>query len=164
MEPDADGMSASVAVAIVGLGYWGPNLLRVLAENPDVEVRWICDLDQERLTKYRRRYPATRVTTRLERVLADATVDAVIIATPVYTHYELATRVLEVGKHVFVEKPLCRIAAEIPAVLEAWTQAAAQGLQLLVGFNRRHSPHAAEIRRWFAVRNNPLVMTYRVNA
>jgi predicted dehydrogenase len=66
----------------------------------------MCDLDRERLSKYKRRYPATRVTTRLERVLADRAVDAVIIATPVNTHYELAARALEAGKHVFVEKPL----------------------------------------------------------
>ena len=58
-----------VGVAVVGLGYWGPNLLRVLADNPNVEVRWICDLDRERLAKYRRRHPAARVTTRFERVL-----------------------------------------------------------------------------------------------
>jgi predicted dehydrogenase len=97
---------APVGVAVVGLGYWGPNLLRVLTDNPDVEVRWICDLDRERLSKYRRRYPASRVTTRIERVLGDPGVEAVVIATPVYTHYELAARVLEAGKHAFVEKPL----------------------------------------------------------
>ena len=98
--------AAPVGVAIDGLGYWGPNLLRVLADNPDVEVRWICDLDHDRLTKYRRRYPAARVTTQVERVLADPRIEAVIIATPVHTHYELAARALEAGKHVFVEKPL----------------------------------------------------------
>ena len=95
-----------VGVAVIGLGYWGPNLLRVLAENPDVEVSWICDLDRDRLSRYRRRYPATRVTTHIERVLSDPDVDAVIIATPVHTHYDLAARVLAAGKHVFVEKPL----------------------------------------------------------
>ena len=60
-----------VGVAVVGLGYWGPNLLRVLGDNLDVEVRWICDLDTERLAKYRRRHPARASTTRIERVLAD---------------------------------------------------------------------------------------------
>jgi predicted dehydrogenase len=98
--------SESVGIAVVGLGYWGPNLLRVLADNPDVEVRWICDLDRDRLGRYRRRYPAARITTRMERVLADPEVDAVIIATPVHTHYSLAAQALEAGKHVFVEKPL----------------------------------------------------------
>jgi predicted dehydrogenase len=95
-----------VGVAVVGLGYWGPNLLRVLGEDADVEVRWICDLDTSRLAKYRRRHPSAHVTTRLDRILADPRVDAVVLATPVDTHYELALRALEAGKHVFVEKPL----------------------------------------------------------
>lgn len=60
-----------VGIAVIGLGYWGPNLLRVLGDNPDVEVRWICDLDRERLAKFRRRHPAARVTTRVDRALAD---------------------------------------------------------------------------------------------
>ena len=92
--------------AVVGLGYWGPNLLRVLSENVDVDVRWICDFDRERLKKMHRRYPATRMTTHLERVLRDPHVDVVIIATPVHTHYDLAARCLRAGKHTFVEKPL----------------------------------------------------------
>jgi predicted dehydrogenase len=95
-----------VGLAVVGLGYWGPNLLRVLGDNLDADVRWICDLDPERLSKYRRRHPGARVTTRIERVLADPAVEAVFIATPVDTHYSLAARVLEAGRHVFVEKPL----------------------------------------------------------
>jgi predicted dehydrogenase len=78
----------------------------VLADRPEAEVRWICDLDRERLTKYRRRCPTARVTTRLERVLADGAVEAVIIATPVHTHYSLAAQALGASKHVFVEKPL----------------------------------------------------------
>ena len=84
-------------VAVVGLGYWGPNLLRVLADNLDAEVRWICDLDRERLSRYRRRHRGARVTSRLERVLADPEVDAVLIATPVHTHYQLAAEVLAAG-------------------------------------------------------------------
>ena len=93
-------------MAVIGLGYWGPNLLRVLSEKPEAEVRWICDLDRDRLQRYRRRYPSTRITTHIERVLADPDVETVIIATPVHTHYALAAQALEAGKHVFVEKPL----------------------------------------------------------
>ena len=95
-----------VGVAVVGLGYWGPNLLRVLADKPEAEVRWICDLDRERLAKFRRRYPSAKFTTQLDRVLADDQLEAVIIATPVHTHHPLAAQALEAGKHVFVEKPL----------------------------------------------------------
>jgi predicted dehydrogenase len=104
---DDEGLARDpLPVAVVGLGYWGPNLLRVLSDNPDVEVRWICDLDRERLAKYRRRYPSARITTRFERVIGDPDVEAIIIATPVQTHYGLAAQALEAGKHVFVEKPL----------------------------------------------------------
>ncbi len=100
--------SRPVGIGVVGLGYWGPNLLRVLGDNLDAEVRWMCDLDTERLAKYRRRHPDARVTTRFQRVLDDPTVDAVMIATPVHTHYTLAAQALEAGKHVFVEKPLAQ--------------------------------------------------------
>jgi predicted dehydrogenase len=102
--PDAPG--ERVRVAVVGLGYWGPNLLRVLGDHGDVDVAWICDRDRERLALQRRRYPGARFTVHLERVLADPSVDAVIIATPVNTHYDLAAACLSAGKHTFVEKPL----------------------------------------------------------
>jgi predicted dehydrogenase len=98
--------SEPVGVAVVGLGYWGPNLLRVLADQPEAQVRWICDLDRERLHRFKRRYPAVKITTKLDRVLADPAVSAVIIATPVRTHYALAAQALQADKHVFVEKPL----------------------------------------------------------
>ena len=99
-----------VGLAVVGLGNWGPNLLRVLGDDLDSQVRWICDLDSSRLAKYRRRHPDARVTTRLERMLADPSVDAVLLATPVETHYDLGMRVLEAGKHVFIETPLAMCA------------------------------------------------------
>jgi predicted dehydrogenase len=106
MLDDALHPARQVGVAVVGLGQWGPNLLRVLEDNFDAQVRWICDLDSSRLAKYRRHHPDARVTTRLDRILADPSVDAVVLATPVQTHYELAMRVLDAGKHVFVETPL----------------------------------------------------------
>ena len=93
-------------VAVVGLGYWGPNLLRVLADRSDVDVGWICDVDPSRLSMFKRRYPAVGVTAELEDVVSDPTVDGVLLATPVFTHYELGRRCLEAGKHTFVEKPL----------------------------------------------------------
>lgn len=95
-----------VGVAVIGVGDWGPKLLRVLAADPEAAVRWIWDLDHDRLAQYRWRYPAARVTTRFERVLADPGVEAVIIATPVHTRYELAIRALGAGRHAFVEEPL----------------------------------------------------------
>jgi predicted dehydrogenase len=99
-----------VAVAVVGLGNWGSNLLRVLRDNFDAQVRWICDLDSSRLARCRRHHPDARVTTRLDRILSDPGVDAVLLATPLSTRYELAMCVLEAGKHVFVETPLAMCA------------------------------------------------------
>ena len=133
-----------VGVAVVGLGYWGPNLLRVLGDNLDASVRWICDLDPERLAKYRRRHPDARVTTRIERVLADEGVDAVIIATPVHTHYDLAARVLKAGKHVFVEKPL---APSTELADDLADMAAQQGRILMCGHTFLYSPSVRAIRR-----------------
>jgi predicted dehydrogenase len=95
-----------IVAAIVGLGYWGPNLLRVLADDTGVEVKWICDLDETRLGRFHRRYPGSRTTQSFDRVLMDDEVDAVFIVTPVFTHFELAAASLRAGKHTFVEKPL----------------------------------------------------------
>jgi predicted dehydrogenase len=104
--PDGPHPGAPTRIGVIGLGYWGPNLLRVLSEQQDVELAWICDLDHERLQVFRRKYPSARSTTHLSRVLNDPSVDAVVIATPVHTHYELAAQALRSGKHTFVEKPL----------------------------------------------------------
>jgi predicted dehydrogenase len=95
-----------LTIGVVGLGYWGPNLLRVLADQPEFEVRWICDLDESRLTRFVRRYPAVQSTRSFQDLLDDSELDAIVIATPVFTHVELCTRSLLAGKHTFVEKPL----------------------------------------------------------
>jgi predicted dehydrogenase len=110
---------------VVGIGYWGPNLLRVLADNAGIEVRWICDIDPSRLESVARRYPGARTTSRFQDLLDDAELDAVVIATPVFTHVELATRSLMAGKHTFVEKPL------------ATSSAAADGLVRLARARKR---------------------------
>ncbi|MGI8904365.1 MAG: Gfo/Idh/MocA family protein [Solirubrobacteraceae bacterium] len=105
--PESNRSGRSVpAVAVVGLGYWGPNLVRVLAERTDVEVRWICDLDASRVQALTRRYPTIKPTQRLDDLLEDADLDGVLLATSVFTHFDLAGRCLEAGKHTFVEKPL----------------------------------------------------------
>jgi predicted dehydrogenase len=105
-------MSVSVArVAQVGLGQWGKNLARNFDEV--AELVWLCDIDEERHADLAQRYPSARLTADVEHLLADETVDAVVIATPVPTHYELARRALEAGKHVFVEKPPAMLGSEM---------------------------------------------------
>jgi predicted dehydrogenase len=89
-------------VAVAGLGHWGPNLARNFAEL--AELTWLCDADPAR-ESYAARYPQARFTTAFDDVLADEELDAVVIATPVPTHFQLAKQALEAGKHVLVEKP-----------------------------------------------------------
>ncbi|HLY49001.1 MAG TPA: Gfo/Idh/MocA family oxidoreductase [Solirubrobacteraceae bacterium] len=132
-----------VRVAVVGLGYWGPNLLRVLVERTDAEVRWICDTDVSRLERFARRYPAVRATTHLNEVLDDPEVDGVLLATPVFTHYDLGRRSLEAGKHTFVEKPLAPSAAQASDLIEL---ASAQNLTLMCGHTFLYSPPVRTVR------------------
>jgi len=99
-------------VAVVGLGYWGPNRLRALADIDGVDATWICDRDEGRLAKIANRHPNIRATTDFEEALADGELDAVILATPVFTHHSLGSAALRAGKHVFVEKPLAGSSGE----------------------------------------------------
>jgi len=113
MVPAANTMSQREQhVAIVGLGYWGPNRLRALIDIEGVEVSWICDRDPARLDKVSGRHPNARSTTDFDEVLADPELDAVVLATPVFTHHQLAAAALRAGKHVFVEKPLAGSSGE----------------------------------------------------
>jgi acetyltransferase-like isoleucine patch superfamily enzyme len=104
----AAGQSTTLAVA--GLGWWGPNLARNFDDL--AELAWLCDLEPALLERFSKRHPQARLTTSFDDVVGDESVDAVVIATPVVTHYELARRALAAGKHVFVEKPMALYAAE----------------------------------------------------
>jgi len=95
-----------IRVAVIGYGYWGPNLVRNFADIPDAQVVAVCDLRPERLVPAQGRYPTIRVTTDPYELLQDTSIDAIAIATPVSTHYDLALSALRAGKHVLVEKPL----------------------------------------------------------
>jgi len=119
-------MSAPTRIGVVGLNYWGPNLVR----NFDglAELAWLCDLDDAHLAPLAERYPHARATTALTDMLADESLDAVVIATPVPTHYALAKQALEAGKHVFVEKPPAMRAVEMDELV----QLAADGDRVLM--------------------------------
>ncbi|MFY9719592.1 MAG: Gfo/Idh/MocA family oxidoreductase [Candidatus Cybelea sp.] len=97
---------APLGVAVVGAGYWGPNLVRNFYASEEWTVRCVVERDRSRLERLLRLYPAVAGLTDIEPVLADPTVDAIALATPPRTHYELATRAIAAGKHVLVEKPL----------------------------------------------------------
>ena len=117
-----------IKVAVIGCGYWGPNLIRNFVSFPDTDLRWACDLDQERLAKVLSLYPSVKKTTDINVLLEDRTIDAVAIATPVHSHYKIAKAVLEAGKHVLIEKPL---ASSVDEGLELVELAKSRGLQLM---------------------------------
>src|SRR3954452_19181190 len=101
-----------IRVAVAGLGYWGPNLARNFGALPGCEVAWLCDGDATALARVGQQHPNARRATKLDEVLADETLDAVVLATPVPSHAALAERVLDAGKHCFVEKPLATNVAD----------------------------------------------------
>jgi predicted dehydrogenase len=101
-----------IGLAIVGAGYWGPNLVRTASANPGLKLEWLCDLDLARAEKVLGFYSPVRATTSYQDVLDDPAVSAVAIATPAASHFELVQAALEAGKHVLVEKPLTASAAE----------------------------------------------------
>ncbi len=143
-QPSPLPLTVPVRIAVVGLGYWGPNLVRNLHELPEAEIAYVCDGRAEPLEAIRRRYPASRVTRSYDAVLNDPTVDAVAIATPVSTHFELAARALKAGKHVFVEKPLAGSSAEARELIDL---ALARDLVLMPGHTFLYSPPVDAIRR-----------------
>jgi predicted dehydrogenase len=131
-------------VAVVGLGYWGPNLLRALFEVEGVRVRYVCDRDEDRLARMTQRYPSVIGSNDFDEVLADDALDAVVIATPVYTHFELASRALSAGKHTFVEKPL---AASTSEAVELEELAAENRVSLMCGHTFLYSPAVRDVKR-----------------
>jgi protoporphyrinogen oxidase/predicted dehydrogenase len=138
-----DSSSKTVRIGVVGLGYWGPNLLRNLADSETFDVAYLCDLRAHVMEPLSRRYPAARCTTRFEEVLRDDTVDAVAIATPVSTHFPLAMSALEAGKHVFVEKPLAASSQQVTDLMERAEQ---KGVVLMPGHTFLYSPPVTVIK------------------
>jgi predicted dehydrogenase len=105
-------------IGVIGCGYWGPNLLRNFSENEDASLRWMCDLDERRLEMLGRRYPSAKTTPDYRKLLSDPQLDAIVIATPVSTHFNFAREALEAGKHVLMEKPFTANVAEAEQLIE----------------------------------------------
>jgi len=132
-----------VRVAVAGLGYWGPNIARNLAAIEGCEVAWLCDESEEKRDAIARSFPGARLTAELAEVLADETLDAVALATPVPSHADLAVAVLDAGKDCFVEKPL---ATNVPDAERAVAAAEHSGRVLMVGHLLEYHPAVTRLK------------------
>jgi predicted dehydrogenase len=129
-------------VAQIGIGQWGKNLARNFDALAD--LAWLCDTDESRLAEFGARYGGSRTTSSVDEVLADGSVEAVVVATPVPTHFELSRRALEAGKHVFVEKPPAMRGAEMEELCEL---AEDRGLVLMPGHLLLYHPGVQKLKR-----------------
>jgi len=123
-------MSKMLRIAVIGAGHWGPNLIRNFHNHQTSEVAWVVDRDEGRLALTRSRYPEIRLDHNATPAFADPAVDAVVIATPTVTHYDLAAAALRAGKHALVEKPIATRAEEAAELCALAEQA---GRVLMVG-------------------------------
>jgi predicted dehydrogenase len=130
-------------VGLAGLGYWGPNLARNLGDHPAVDLAWVCDRDEAALLRASGRFSDARTTTRFEDLLEDESLDAVAIATPVVTHFELTRAALLADKHVFVEKPLA-LSSTLGEQLVALAEE--RGLVLMPGHLLLYHPGVAKLK------------------
>lgn len=134
-------MSKPINVAVVGCGYWGPNLIRNFSALQECKVRYVCDKDEKRLAHMKQLYPSVEPTKDFEKIVGDKEVDAVVVATPVHLHYELAKKALQAGKHTFVEKPMTQTSEQGNELVQI---AAKKKLTLMVGHTFIYS---APVRR-----------------
>jgi predicted dehydrogenase len=132
-----------IGIAVVGYGYWGPNLARNFAETEGATMRLCCDSDPRRLALAQKRFPALACTPDFDEALRNPDVKAVAIATPVHTHYELAKRAIKAGKHVLVEKPLT---ARVEHAEELVTLAEKNGVVLMVDHVFVYSPPVMKMK------------------
>jgi len=130
-------------VGVIGCGYWGPNLVRNLLANRKCDDITVCDADSAHLARARERFPHLRCVGRVDELLDDPTVDAVLIATPVSTHFPLAKACIETGRHTFVEKPLTASVPEAERLIE---MADRYGVTLMVGHTFEFSPPVVKIK------------------
>ncbi|MGN6384739.1 MAG: Gfo/Idh/MocA family protein [Verrucomicrobiota bacterium] len=132
-----------INMAVVGCGYWGPNLIRNFRGTAGAKVKVICDKDVERLSKLKSLYPEVQTETEFENVINDKTIEAVVIATPVRFHFKMAKAALEAGKHTFIEKPMAASSAECSALIEI---AEKNRLTLMVGHTFLYSSPVRKIK------------------
>lgn len=137
-------MADKINLAVVGAGYWGPNLIRNVAGLPDAALHTVCDLNPKALAQNAQRYPGVKTTPAYADVLNDPDVQGVVLATPAHVHADMTRAALEAGKHVMVEKPLALRSDEAAALVES---ALARGLVLMAGHVFVYNPAVIALRR-----------------
>jgi predicted dehydrogenase len=153
-------MNNKIRIAVIGCGYWGPNLIRNFAGHSDLcEVVAVCDKDAKRLSHMKQLYPAIQTTNDVEDIIHNVNIDAVVIVTPVSTHYTLARRCLLSGKHTFVEKPMASSVAECEELVALSEDL---GLTLMVGHTFIHSAPVQHIEKM--IRDGELGDIYYINS
>ncbi len=136
-------MSKVLSVGVAGCGYWGPNLIRNFSALPDCRVKTVCDPDEKRLAHMKSLYPATATTRNFDDLVGDKEIDAIVVATPVHLHFELAKKALQAGKHAFIEKPMAPSAAQCHELVEL---ASKKKLTLMVGHTFIYSTPVRRIK------------------
>jgi predicted dehydrogenase len=131
-----------ISVGLIGTGYWGANLCRALSQSPSIELRWVCDMEPSALARAAAIAPHALVSAEVDRLLGDANLDAVVLATPAATHAPLGLRALASGKHLLVEKPLALSSADADALCN---EAAMRQLILMVGHTYLYNPAVRRI-------------------
>jgi predicted dehydrogenase len=135
--------TAPIRTAVVGYGYWGPNLVRNVMERPELEFAGLCERAPERAAAFTARYGAQPVFSDLDDVLADDEIDALLVATPPRTHHAIVSAALDAGKHVLVEKPLATTSADALDLIET---AARRGRTLMPGHTFVYSPPVNKVK------------------
>ena len=130
-------------IAVIGLGYWGPNLLRNLSNIKSAEVVYACDLLEENLNKISKSYPSINLTKDFNIILKDKSVDVIVIATPLSTHYSLAKQALFFGKHVLLEKPMTKTSKEAKDLIKLAKQ---KKKMLMIGYTFVYSEAVKKIK------------------
>jgi len=133
-------------IAVVGCGYWGPNLIRNFYSLPDCQVKKVCDLSPQRLEHMQKLYCEVNTTTNFEEIVRDPEIDAVAIATPVRSHFLMAKKCLAVKKHILIEKPMASSSEECKELIEL---ADKQQLILMVGHTYIYSPAVRKIKELY---------------
>ena len=161
----SDKPTGPLTLGLIGVGnHVKDMLLPQLQSQAAVSIRAVCTASGINAKALGEKLHAGYCTSDSQDVLRDPAINTVLIGTRHDTHGRLVVKALEADKHVFVEKPLCLTEEELDAIHAVYRDKAAKGLRLMVGFNRRFSPHAEKAREFFAHRENPLVMWHRINA